>query len=116
MPLENPTEIRPWGSYRNLADEDGFLVKLIEVSPGKRLSLQKHFKRSEYWTVVSGSGHAEVDGRTIPLSPGMTVHVPCTATHRMMADGSGPLLVLELQAGICREDDIERLEDDFGRT
>lgn len=116
MPLERPTEIRPWGSYRNLADEDGFLVKLIEVLPGKRLSLQKHFKRSEYWTVVSGAGFAEVDGKELPLSPGTTVHVPCTATHRMRASEDGPLLILELQAGECREDDIERLEDDFGRA
>jgi len=116
MPLENPTETRPWGSYRNLTDENGFLVKLIEVSPGKRLSLQKHFKRSEYWTVVKGRGTAELDGTAIPLTPGTVLHVPCTATHRMQASEEEPLLILELQTGECREDDIQRLEDDYGRT
>lgn len=116
MTLKNPTERRPWGSYLNLSEEEGFLVKLIEVLPGMRLSLQKHFKRTEYWTVVKGAGVAEVDGEEIPLSPGKTVHVPCTAVHRVRASDEGPLLILELQTGECREDDIERLEDDFGRT
>lgn len=116
MTLVKPTEVRPWGCYKNLSEGDDFLVKLIEVLPGKRLSLQKHFKRSEYWTVVSGAGIAEVDGKMIQLEAGVTVHVPCTATHRMQANDSESLLVLELQKGECREDDIERLSDDFGRA
>lgn len=115
MTLKKPTETRPWGSYQNLAEEAGFLVKLIEVLPGKRFSLQKHFKRSEYWTVVKGRGIAEVDGKTIQMETGVTVHVPRTATHRMQANANEPLLILELQTGECREDDIERLQDDFGR-
>lgn len=116
MILEKPTEIRPWGSYRNLARGEGFLVKIIEVSAGKRLSLQKHFKRSEYWTVISGKGIAEVDGEIIALEIGATVYVPYASTHRLQANSEETLLILELQTGECREDDIERLEDDYGRA
>jgi mannose-6-phosphate isomerase-like protein (cupin superfamily) len=116
MMLENPTEVRPWGTYRNLIEQDGYLVKLIEVEPGKRLSLQRHLKRAEYWTVIRGKGLAEVDGQVISLVAGTTVHVPCSSTHRMQAAEDASLLILELQTGECREDDIERLEDDFGRA
>ena len=116
MTLEKPTETRPWGSYQNLYEGEDFLVKLIEVLPGKRLSLQKHLKRSEDWTVISGKGVAAVDGEMIQLEAGVTVHVPQTSVHRMQADESEPLLILELQTGECREDDIERLEDDYGRA
>ena len=115
MELSNPTEERPWGTYQNLYQGDDFLVKLIEVQSGQRLSLQKHFKRSEYWTVVSGEGIAEIDGEKIKLKTGVTVHIQRTAIHRMEANKGELLLVLELQKGECREDDIERLEDDFGR-
>lgn len=116
MPLPNPTEIRPWGSYQNLFEAEGYLVKIIEVSPGNRLSLQRHSKREEFWTVIEGSGKAIVNDREISLEPGGTITIGCRDIHRIINNGDVPLLVLELQKGECREDDIERLEDDYNRA
>ena len=61
--LPAPTEERPWGAYQNLFEGAGFLVKVIEVAPGSRLSLQRHAKRVEAWLIISGCGLVELDGR-----------------------------------------------------
>lgn len=116
MKLQDPTERRPWGAYLNLFEGEGFLVKIIEVEPGKRLSLQRHACREERWTVIEGRGVALVGGKERRIWPGDAVDVGRGATHRLANDGEAPLLVLELQMGECREDDIERLDDDFGRA
>ena len=115
MPLPQPTERRPWGDYQNLFAGDGFLVKLIEVTPGQRISLQRHFKREEFWTVVSGAGEFELNGSIKPIGPGDMMRVRTTDVHRVANTGKEPLLILELQKGECREDDIERLADDYQR-
>ena len=107
---------KPWGSYVTLYIEQGFQVKRIEVSPGSRLSLQKHAKRAEKWTVVRGSGTAIVDGRSIPAVPGTVVAIPVGGVHRMWNTGSVPLVFIEVQLGdYLGEDDIVRLEDDYNR-
>lgn len=116
MLLPEPTEIRPWGSYQNLFEAEGYLVKIIEVSPGQRLSLQRHFKREEFWTVIEGVGKAVINNEEKVIGPGDTIHIECQHTHRIINDSPKPLLVLELQKGECREDDIERLEDDYNRV
>jgi len=117
MGLPNPTERRPWGEYQNLMEGDGFKIKIIEVRNGARNSLQRHSKRAEYWVVVKGLGQAEIGGREVRLSPGTMVSVPCGTAHRFSAEGGESLVILELQSGgECREDDIVRLEDDFGRV
>jgi len=79
-----------------------------------RLSSQRHFKRTEYWIVVDGRGAAELDGRHVPLSKGVRLHIPRARIHGMQAHKKNCLLVLELQLGICLEEDIERIEDAFG--
>jgi mannose-6-phosphate isomerase-like protein (cupin superfamily) len=116
MPLSDPTELRPWGAFQNLYAAEGFLVKLIEVAPGGRLSLQRHFKREERWIVVSGEGTFTLDDAERQLRTGDMVHVPLAAVHRVANAGPVPLVLLELQAGECREEDIERLADDYARV
>lgn len=116
MTLTEPTEIRPWGAYQNLFKAAGFLVKLIEVAPGHRLSLQRHFKREEFWIVVSGEGIFELDGVERAIGPGAMLRVGVREVHRVANRASTPLVILELQKGTCEEQDIERLADDYRRA
>lgn len=116
--LEFPSvERRPWGNYRQLGAGPGWQVKRIEVDPGKRLSLQSHRHRSETWTVVSGVMRVTVDGKEDDLRPDESRHIPQGAKHRMANPGDVPAVVIEVQSGdYLGEDDIERYEDDFGRS
>jgi mannose-6-phosphate isomerase len=110
-------DVRPWGSYTVLDDQADHKVKRIEVSPGKRLSYQRHEKRSEHWFVVSGEGQVTLDGKVVPIGPGGTVDVPAGCAHRMDNTGTEELVFIEVQHGqYFGEDDIVRLEDDFGRA
>ena len=108
---------RPWGSYTVISDEPDHKVKEIVVAPGKRLSYQRHAHRSEHWFVVRGTGVVTVDGEDRQLTAGQAVDVPVGAAHRMTNTGAGELVFVEVQHGESfAEDDIERLEDDFGRA
>ena len=110
-------ETKPWGNYRVLHKEEGVQVKRVELKPGCRLSLQKHARRLEKWTIISGSGVATLGPKENPVRKGSTVDVPAGAIHRIQNTGSGPLVFIEIQLGdYLGEDDIVRLEDDFGRT
>lgn len=115
MNLQKPTEIRPWGGFQNLFEAAGFLVKLIEIAPGHRISLQRHFKRDEFWIVVEGEGVFELDGEVRTVAAGAMLRVGVRQAHRVGNRGDVPLVILELQKGECSEDDIERLEDDYRR-
>ena len=107
---------RPWGWYETLIQGDNHLVKRLLVRAGQQLSLQRHRHRSESWTVVSGSGALLCGETWHPASAGVMLSIPCCAVHRARADGSD-LLILEVQHGDdLREDDIERLQDDYGRV
>lgn len=107
---------RPWGSYKTLAMEEGYQVKSITVNPHKRLSLQKHFKRAEHWVVVRGEFKVRVDDSTHPLSAGQAIDIPMGAVHRMENETDSPAVLIEVQMGsYLGEDDIIRLEDDYGR-
>ncbi|NWF54562.1 MAG: phosphomannose isomerase type II C-terminal cupin domain [Syntrophaceae bacterium] len=111
------TERRPWGSYTILEEAETYKVKRIEVLPAKRLSYQRHQKRDEHWVVVEGEAVVTVEGRDIPLSPGGSVDIPRMAAHRIRNPGKTPLVFIEVQKGdYFGEDDIIRLEDDFGRA
>jgi mannose-6-phosphate isomerase len=110
------TEHRPWGSFTVLEDQQTYKVKRIDVLPGKRLSYQKHEKRSEHWIVVQGEGILTLEGQEIRLSTGQAIDIPRMAAHRIMNPGQLLLTFIEVQkGGYCGEDDIIRLEDDFGR-
>jgi len=109
-------ETRPWGDYQVVDEDVEFLVKRITVRPGHRLSYQRHRARNEHWVVVSGSGFATIDGVDQRLDPGTVVEVPIGTTHRVTNDGACDLTFVEVQTGsYFGEDDIERIEDDYGR-
>ncbi len=108
---------RPWGAYTVLEDADDHKVKEITVRPGKRLSYQQHAKRAEHWFVVRGEGVVTLDGADLPVGPGTAVDVRTGVAHRIANTGEADLVFVEVQHGsYFGEDDIVRLEDDFGRT
>lgn len=108
---------RPWGSYTVLDDEATFKVKRIEVLPGKRLSYQRHARRSEHWFIVHGRAVVTLDGATREVGPGDAVDVPVGTDHRIENASDALVVFVEVQHGeYFGEDDIVRLEDDYGRT
>ncbi|HEX16784.1 MAG TPA: cupin domain-containing protein [Deltaproteobacteria bacterium] len=108
---------RPWGYYEVLSDASDHKVKRIVVRPGARLSLQRHRRRSEHWYIVKGRGVVTVDSREVELGPGESVDIPQGAAHRIANVGEEDLVFIEVQRGdYFGEDDIERLEDDYGRA
>lgn len=108
--------IRPWGYYQVLSDAPDHKVKRIVVEKGGCLSLQRHIKRSEHWYAVAGEGHATIEGTVIGLRQGISVDIPRGAVHRLENTSSGNLVIIEVQTGTYfGEDDIERLEDKYGR-
>jgi mannose-6-phosphate isomerase len=108
---------RPWGYYVVLSDEPDHKVKRIVVYPGKRLSLQRHKHRSEHWFIVNGEALVTLDDKEIRLRKGMSIDVPIGAAHRIKNTGREDLTFIEIHQGdYFGEDDIERLEDDFGRV
>ena len=113
-------DTRPWGNYEviDLGTENGeeFCVKTITVNPGGVLSLQSHKLRREEWTVLEGDLEVTRDQEILNLKAGESVDIPRGAVHRMANRGTVPAVVKEIQRGICREDDIERFEDIYGRT
>ena len=109
---------RPWGNYTVLSgDAPDHKVKRIVVHPGKRLSLQYHAKRAEHWFVVAGTAQVTLDGTVTELTPGQAVDIPLHAAHRVANCGDTDVVFIEVQHGTYfGEDDIVRLEDDFGRA
>lgn len=107
---------RPWGCYDVLSDEADSKVKRITVTPGCRLSYQRHSKRSEHWFIVSGTAVVTLDGADRTLQAGDAVDVPVGTAHRITNPGPAQVVFIEVQHGTYfGEDDIERLEDDYGR-
>ncbi len=106
----------PWGRWEVLLDESTYKVKRITVLPGKRLSYQKHFKRREHWMVVEGKGVVTIDGKDIHLMKGEAIDIAQEEAHRMANNDDVDLVFIEIQQGeYFGEDDIVRLEDDYGR-
>jgi mannose-6-phosphate isomerase len=117
LPDSRERDQRPWGTYLVLEDAEDHKVKRIAVSPGKRLSYQRHSRRSEHWFVLSGSGFVTLDGTDVDVAAGSAVDVPATTAHRITNPGTEDLVFIEVQHGdYFGEDDIVRLEDDFGRS
>lgn len=107
---------RPWGTYQDIDRDDGFRAKRIVVHPGGRLSLQRHRQRSEHWIVVKGTAHVTIDGIETVLTRNQSTYVSIGATHRLENKGTEPLHMIEVQVGdYVEEDDIERLDDVYGR-
>lgn len=110
------TTYRPWGGYSSVLMADRFQVKRLFVKPGKKLSLQKHHHRSEHWVVVKGTAEVTIDGMVSVLSENQSIFLPLGCTHRLANPGKIELELIEVQTGsYLGEDDIVRIEDDFGR-
>jgi mannose-6-phosphate isomerase-like protein (cupin superfamily) len=109
-------ENRPWGSWQVLDEGDGFKVKRIDVNPHSRLSYQTHEHRAEHWVVVSGKATCLIDGETFVAGPGDCLDVALGQAHRIANHEDDLLVIIEVQRGAYTgEDDIVRLEDDYGR-
>ncbi len=109
---------RPWGYYEVLSDDkNDHKVKRITVWPRKRLSLQLHKRRREHWVIVTGMARVTLDRDTLDLGPSQSVDIPIGTAHRIENIGNIPLVFIEVQLGdYFGEDDIIRLEDDYGRV
>jgi mannose-1-phosphate guanylyltransferase/mannose-6-phosphate isomerase len=108
---------RPWGFYESLIHGDRFQVKRIVVTPGHKLSLQKHFHRAEHWVVVNGTAIVTRDGEEVMVRENESIYLPLGTVHRMENPGRIPLTLIEVQSGAyLGEDDIVRFEDTYGRT
>ena len=117
---EDPSlfEERPWGNFTILDESETFKVKRLEVYPGKRLSYQRHARRSEHWFIVAGTAKVTLNGNESLVKTGSSVDIPVGTAHRVEnPENSIPLIFIEVQTGdYFGEDDIERFEDDFGRA
>jgi mannose-1-phosphate guanylyltransferase / mannose-6-phosphate isomerase len=108
---------RPWGSYDSVDMGGRFQVKHITVNPGATLSLQMHHHRAEHWIVVSGTAEVTCDDKVFLLTENQSTYIPMTSVHRLSNPGKIPLEIIEVQSGsYLGEDDIERLEDVYGRS
>ena len=108
---------RPWGSFTVLDEGADYKVKRLEVLPEKRLSYQKHARRAEHWFVVRGIAKVTLNGAEILVKAGEAVDIPVGTAHRVENPEQELLVFIETQTGdYFGEDDIVRLEDDFGRT
>ena len=106
---------RPWGSFRVVGEWSGTItVKILRVEPRSRLSLQKHLHRREEWLCLSGSAEVQVGRRTFRMKVGDWAKVQKNQLHRIYSEGGAE--ILEVSVGKFSEDDIVRMEDDYGRA
>ncbi|TPN01687.1 mannose-1-phosphate guanylyltransferase/mannose-6-phosphate isomerase [Mesorhizobium sp. B2-1-3A] len=115
--LLHSTVHRPWGTYTVLEEGERFKIKRIEVKPGRRLSLQMHYHRSEHWVVVSGSAKIVNGDQELFLATNESTYIPCGHKHRLENPGRIDLVIIEVQSGdYLGEDDIVRFDDVYGRA
>jgi mannose-6-phosphate isomerase-like protein (cupin superfamily) len=107
---------RPWGWFETVSQVPGNKIKRIGVLPGQQLSLQKHNHRSEHWVVVQGIAHVTLGTRTFDLGVGEHCDIALGEVHRIANRTTEAVEVVEVQFGAyLGEDDIVRLQDDYGR-
>jgi mannose-6-phosphate isomerase len=115
--IPQPRIERPWGYYEVLMEDLEHKLKRIVVYPGARLSLQRHRHRDEHWLIVSGEALFTLNADEIILRKGQSIDIPRGAPHRVRNAGPSDLVIVEVQTGDSfDENDIERLEDDYGRV
>jgi mannose-6-phosphate isomerase len=109
---------RPWGRFLVLDEGQDYKIKRIEVYPGKRLSYQRHARRAEHWYIVRGTAKVTLNGVEILVKKGESIDIAAGEAHRVKNPSEEEMLVfVEVQTGdYFGEDDIERLDDDFGRA
>ncbi|WP_445680337.1 mannose-1-phosphate guanylyltransferase/mannose-6-phosphate isomerase [Radicibacter daui] len=114
---EHKKVYRPWGSYHSLQLDERFQVKRLTVTPGAKLSLQKHFHRAEHWVVVRGTAEVTLDNEKHIVRENESIYIPLGSVHRIANPGKIPLDIIEVQTGsYLGEDDIVRLSDDYARN
>ena len=107
---------RPWGTYTVLHQDKGYKVKIIQVNPGAKLSLQMHNHRSEHWVVLAGEAKVTREDEVILFKTGESIDIPVKAKHRLENPGTVPVSIIEIQSGdYLEEDDIIRFDDVYGR-
>ena len=110
-------EIRPWGNYHIIAKNSGYQIKEIRVNQHSKLSLQKHKNRSEFWQIVKGESKIIIGNKEYYLKEKEHIYIPINTVHRIENVGTEDLVFIEIQHGEnLKEEDIIRLEDDYGRT
>jgi cytidyltransferase-like protein len=110
-------ENRPWGNYHVIAKNSGYQIKEIKVLKGSKLSLQKHNNRSEFWQIVKGESKITIEENEYCLKEKEHIYIPKNTIHRIENIGDRELIFIEIQLGEdLKEDDIIRLEDDYGRV
>jgi mannose-6-phosphate isomerase len=108
--------LRPWGWYETVSETAGNKIKRIGVLPGQQLSLQKHHKRSEHWVVVQGTARVTLGERAFDLTVGQHCDIAVEQVHRLANLTNDMVEIVEVQFGnYLGEDDIVRLQDDYGR-
>jgi mannose-6-phosphate isomerase-like protein (cupin superfamily) len=107
-------EKRPWGKFERFTLNEQSTVKLVYVDGDKRLSLQYHNNRSEFWKVIKGPVKVQLGNDIKTLQTGESITIPKKATHRLIGDGTDAV-ILEIATGEFDESDIVRLEDDYKR-
>lgn len=108
---------RPWGWYETVSEVAGHKIKRIGVLPGQQISLQKHHRRAEHWVVVQGRAHITLGEQEFDLAPGGHCDIAVGQVHRLANWTEAPVEIVEVQFGsYLGEDDIVRLQDDYGRS
>jgi mannose-6-phosphate isomerase-like protein (cupin superfamily) len=109
--------VRPWGWFETVSEERGNKIKRIGVNPGQQISLQRHHQRAEHWVVVRGTAQVTLDEKVFELSAGGHCDIALGQVHRLANHTDAALEIVEVQFGsYLGEDDIERLQDDYGRS
>ncbi len=107
---------RPWGNWKILKEGENYKIKIITINPHQRLSLQFHKERSEHWIVIEGNGLITIENNEYPAKCNDHFFIPGNTPHRITNCSDTLLKIIEIQYGNCDEDDIIRLEDDYGRV
>lgn len=118
IPAEKPAigfVERPWGSFKQFANNRDCTVSLMTVLPGQRLSLQSHTGRAELWIVIDDGAVVQVGAQKHLQQAGDEIWIPATAKHRLSCRGDKPVRVLEVAFGNWQQDDIVRYDDDYRR-
>lgn len=113
---QNQSVYRPWGEYKSIYSEKGFLIKILRIYPKNKISLQYHNKRSEHWVVVDGCATVTKGNKNFKLKKDQSTYVPRGEIHRLSNETNKDLVLVEVQTGsYLEENDIVRLEDIYGR-
>jgi len=106
---------RPWGTFKQYANNEDCTVSLMSVLPGQRLSLQSHTGRAELWIVIDDGAIVQVGDKIAEYKAGDEIWIPANERHRLSCHGHKPVRVLEVAFGNWQQDDIQRYDDDYNR-